>query len=283
MERTINIDPYSTASISITMMQDELEIMHGTAFLWLHEGKRHLVTNWHNLATVNPNDGSNLHPKACRANKIKARYLTGRSDLNAFNIMPIYSKNDKPLWRVHPTAAEQVDIAVLPWDEALFPKMAEPGPDILAPAINSLDESDIRVQVGSELFVVGYPRGLSMQSTPVWKKGTIATEPQLFSDEPGRRKIWIDAATREGMSGSPVIARAAGGTYMSTSGATVVTGGTPTRFVGIYSGRLGKQDALDAEIGIIWPKELVENVVSHGIIDDYDRNSLHVPSEEKSS
>ena len=70
--------------------------------------------------------------------------------------------------------------------------------------LNAIPQFDAVYSVGSEVFVLGFPRGLRTQSNfPIWKRGTIATEPAIPRDD-GAPLILIDAATRKGMSGSPV-------------------------------------------------------------------------------
>ena len=54
------------------------------------------------------------------------------------------------------------------------------------------------------------------------------------------------------MSGSPVILRRRFGT------------GPNTTFVGVYSGRIGAKDELEAQLGIVWRADLVEQIVAKG-------------------
>ena len=62
------------------------------------------------------------------------------------------------------------------------------------------------LRVSADVFVLGYPRGISGgRGFPI----SIATEPKIDLD--GVPKLLIDTATREGMSGGPVIAVAHNG------------------------------------------------------------------------
>jgi hypothetical protein len=73
-----------------------------------------------------------------------------------------------------------------------------------------------------EVFILGYPFPIELPGYPVWKRGRIASEPDLASLAPalgssGRRKVKFgahprdyllaDTASRPGMSGAPVIRR----------------------------------------------------------------------------
>lgn len=103
-------------------------------------------------------------------------------------------------------------------------------------AITILDTNIVRsslsLRPGAELFVVGFPHKTGETTLyPFWKRGTIATDANLA--DIGMSKFYIDATTRQGMSGSPVFFRSTivegltGGLDFYTS--------PMTYFVGIYS------------------------------------------------
>jgi len=64
----------------------------------------------------------------------------------------------------------------------------------------------------------------------------------------------IDATTKPGMSGSPVVARRIG-TYHTSQ--AIQMGGQATRFLGIYSGRIHEQ----ADVGIVWRPEVISSIL----------------------
>jgi hypothetical protein len=64
----------------------------------------------------------------------------------------------------------------------------------------------------------------------------------------------IDATTKPGMSGSPVVARRIG---MYQSSQAVNMGGSATRFLGVYSGRIHEQ----ADIGMVWKPEVITAII----------------------
>lgn len=89
----------------------------------------------------------------------------------------------------------------------------------------------------SELNVVGFPFGFGGTANlyPVWKRGTIASEPNLIST--GISTFLIDATTRAGMSGSPVFFRGTNYVvYDPTERENAITEGPLSTFlIGIYS------------------------------------------------
>ena len=103
-------------------------------------------------------------------------------------------------------------------------------------AVNELaKQQDMQIQQGNEIFILGYPLGFShFLRTPIWKRGSIASEPNL-EDLHARGRVIVDATTRSGMSGAPVIMRAKTH-YLSVDG-TVKEKANASRWLGIYSSR----------------------------------------------
>ena len=126
---------------------------------------------------------------------------------------------------------------------------------------DKLDLDKIRIYPSMEAFVLGYPRGMSGGGHfPIWKRATIATEPDFDLD--GLPRFYIDTATREGMSGSPVYAQEVG--YWLPEGETdqgKASIGKGRRFVGVYSGRLGADDEFKAQLGIVWKESALISLI----------------------
>jgi hypothetical protein len=71
----------------------------------------------------------------------------------------------------------------------------------------NVENQDIPIEIGSDVFILGYPLGFShFMGTPIWKRGSIASEPHLMTQD-SKRRVVLDATTRMGMSGGPVIMR----------------------------------------------------------------------------
>ena len=154
-----------------------------------------------------------------------------------------------PIWFVHPQLHQEVDVVAIPFTA---PEVAKIYP------INTMNTvPDLRLIAGGDVFVLGYPKGTSGGGLfPIWKRASLATEPQL--DLNGSPMMLVDTATREGMSGGPVIAVATGG-YTTESNNTVL-GQDGTRFAGINSGRLGTNE-LEAQLGVVWKAKVLDEMI----------------------
>ena len=121
------------------------------------------------------------------------------------------------------------------------------------------DSRHLAVRIGVDVFILGYPFGYSPPGFPVWKRGSIASEPDLVHFGPGYHLI--DTASRPGMSGAPVILRSWGMHYLE--GNAISSDSTPqSKFIGVYSGRLHTREKTDAQIGMVWPVRDIEDIVS---------------------
>lgn len=123
---------------------------------------------------------------------------------------------------------------------------------------------DLAVNVGMDVFILGYPFGRGVAGLPVWKRGSIASEPELVLG--AQLHVFVDTASRPGMSGSPVIRRN-WGNYTTTDGSVVMTTGSATKFVGVYSGRIIGTDPLDAQLGLTWPAAFVPEIITGNRMD----------------
>ena len=71
--------------------------------------------------------------------------------------------------------------------------------------MNGLANAALRIEIGMEVFILGYPFEIKPPAYPVWKRGSIASEPQLALLTTDY--MLVDTASRPGMSGAPVIRR----------------------------------------------------------------------------
>ncbi len=103
------------------------------------------------------------------------------------------------------------------------------------------------------MCVIGFPLGLAAAGKlPIWKTGHVASDIDINYD--GKPIFLIDATTKPGMSGSPVVALVKG--LRRTSTGWNLGGGEFIRFLGIYSGRIG-----DSEIGRVWKPEVLDEIL----------------------
>jgi Trypsin-like peptidase domain len=170
--------------------------------------------------------------------------------------VPIRDSQGAPVWFVHPQHGNRVDVVAI--------SLTQIDPDVEPFAINTMPNVDLAVNVGMDVFILGYPFGIGPAGLPVWKRGSIASEPGLVPV--AQLQVFVDTASRPGMSGSPVIRRN-WGNYTTADGGVIMTTGTATKFVGVYSGRIAGTDPIDAQLGLTWPASFVPEIISGKKID----------------
>jgi hypothetical protein len=146
------------------------------------------------------------------------------------------------VWQEHPTLGRLADVGVLNITSAIH--------GFEVSAVNSI-ESDALLEpyASQDVFVVGFP----------------AIDPTFNPED--LPKMLIDTATREGMSGSVVLARHRifGGKYPRKGGRILWSGGYEELdlVIGIYSGR-HYPDLDKAQLGIVWKRSAIEDTVGAG-------------------
>lgn len=253
----------SKVPLHITLKFNKQALAVGTGFIYRNDQLSYLITNWHNLSGRSNITGEPLHSARGVPNEIVIRlpkaneYPDGRLGIEWKPItFPLYDEDiEKPNWYEHPNFGCKVDVVALPIsfsdDFWIFP---------LNEIQNEFD-LNIPLEPGMDVFILGFPKGMSGGGRfPIWKRGSIATEPDF--DQDNLPKLLIDSATREGMSGSPVIAQYTGvwNQKKSDGSGEEKVVGSGRRFLGIYSGRLGG-DEFEAQLGIVWKASVVEEII----------------------
>jgi Trypsin-like peptidase domain len=259
-------DSMSEVPFRIKTYFQNTPISVGTAFSYLYEGQVYLVTNWHNVAGREPDT---LEPKSLTL-AIPDRLRIEIPGVNGLNLeknsmtwksseLLLYKDTGdsptKPTWFEHPQYRNEVDVVVIP---IIVPD----GFSICTANDPKLNLSSVLLRPSQDVFVLGFPRGMSGGAKfPVWKRGSIASEPDIDVDE--LPKILIDTATREGMSGSPVYVSHTG-YYLSEekyeNGDYMRCLGEGRRFIGVYSGRVGNDNFL-AQLGVVWKSNVIEEII----------------------
>lgn len=262
-DKTIVVTKLSITAPKIEMIsQDGQTLASASGTFYRHNNNLFIVTNWHNLSGINPSTGEYM--SSFRQAPVTVRVIGRRMRDEIINVphvfdIPLRRLEDQSLvWSEHPTFGRKVDIAAI-----AIPAEHAGG---LVPCNADLCDSPVVKCPGDEVFVLGYPRGLSGGlHYPLWKRGSIASEPSQDID--GLPMYLIDTAGREGMSGAPVYFRSHA--YL-TEGNQFVVGKTAQIFYGIYSGRIGEKsdsriDPIAAQIGLVWKPKAIAEVVSSGI------------------
>jgi hypothetical protein len=175
--------------------------------------------------------------------------------------VPVYRGHlEEPLWLEHPQLRGTVDVAAL--EVTAFAQES-----VRCQAAESLEGNGVvEASVSQDVFIIGFPLGLVAGNAPVpvWKRATIATEPSFEPD--GRPIIYVDTASRKGMSASLALVRHnIVGEYERKDGTKALgLSARKDHILGIYSGRLGASD-VEAQLGIVWKRSLIEAVVVAGV------------------
>lgn len=226
---------------------EPVQIATGTGFVVRHKGRPFLISAAHIFSgrhweTRNPLD--KLHA----ALPDQVRFPLRRPDRVAswkMHHQALLDKNGHPLWLVHPMHGADYDVAAL--HIQYIASGYEPFPLDL-----SLADTSIPAFPAMAASVIGFPLGLRNPGLfPIWKTGHIASEPD-YSFDNEHPAFLIDATTRNGMSGAPVVIRDQNSRHIRYRGAPI-----PTRLMGVYSSRIHEE----AEIGIVWHPSVITEIL----------------------
>lgn len=242
----------SVQSLLIQMRFNGQSISTGTAFVVSNAKGPLLITNRHNVTGRRQDNDKPLSKTGGIPNEIEIVHNVKGKLGNWFCVVePILDSDDNPLWVEHPVHGKSFDFVALPLKNLnnieLFPyDLNNTGPDIFVGPADSLS-------------VVGFPFGIQAGgSLAVWATGFMASEPDI--DYSGLPVFLIDCRSRQGQSGSAVIAHRSGGGVAMKGGGTSMFAGSVTKFLGIYSGRVNAE----SDLGIVWKvsaiKELVDSI-----------------------
>lgn len=246
------IDHYSLATVPIGQFFDGTPLGNATGFVWKADSRFFLVTNWHVVSGRDFYTGGNLSPHGGRPTTLRVHFNTKRREFEKTQVdIGILSDSGEPLWLVHPTRRLDVALVPLPFD------VAEPA--IGLHPINTLSRQQLSVQIGMDVFILGYPFGLEPPGFPIWKRGSIASEPELA--RLSTDYFLVDTASRPGMSGAPVILRSWSSHLLEGHSVISVSGAPHTRFIGVYSGRRYTESPADAQLGLVWPESFLNEIV----------------------
>ena len=277
---------YSQCPFELQMYDEQGIIATGSAFFFEINDEWFLITNWHNVSGKHFLDNRPLVNGRFPTRLVAKLSTYSNSDSPArsrpFRIAPydvsIY-QNNEPLWFEHPELCSRCDVIALP--------LQRPAscPEFMHNAANRIDDVRIPVEPGGTVFIVGFPRSISVGfGLPLWKSGYIASEPHYDITIDGKSWLFgglrdgiklpaffLDSQTREGMSGSPVFASYVGNWDAADpynlnlddpgfwSRDDVFLGSKGIEFVGCYSGRIGPKEE-GAALGLCWRKDVIEKI-----------------------
>jgi hypothetical protein len=230
----------SDISLSVTLIeqlsndgQDSL-VAHGSGFFWRAGTRVYLVTARHVLSGRSPFDDNLLSSHG---------YIPKRICIYpAVEIFPDQWRRVRVVVDLAKEGGwiEDPDFEKLRTDIAALPLVAEGAENTRCLNDGPLNFEPILTHVGMDCAIVGYPTAnFGGLMTPIWRRGTIASEPLLPIDN--KPMFLLDAATSPGFSGSPVFRRHYGPAPVQQPDGSVtvlVDRILTTSFVGVYAGRL---------------------------------------------
>ena len=249
---------------------DESIVGHATGFFWRRNGKSYLITNRH--VVTNRNGFTTEYVNQC-LQPLKITFYAGewispnllisgqtgqmRFARTAQKIL-LYNDDNTAAWFEDPLFNQyRTDIVAIPISYS--PTINHPTQN---PFLNEFGYDSLHTFVGADVFIVGYPyRNYEGMMIPIWKRGSIAAEPQFPVDK--NPLFFVDALTKDGMSGSPVFRRTFGPAPLA-NGVLQLDNFVTTEFVGVYSGRMGSTELAQAAIGMAWYANRIDKIIDAG-------------------
>lgn len=249
--QTIRIDALSVTSLYLKLWVRGNKLSTATGFIVARSSRYFLISNWHVFAGRDPDTGGLLSPTGAEPDQVRIAHHRVKN-LGAWGFFGerLKKADGSPRYVTHPQGP-QVDVAAL--ELSKIPSWA-----VLYPFDLNLENVDVEPYPGMPVCIIGFPLGLRENVFfPIWKTGHIASDPDI--PHKGLPAFLIDATTRKGMSGSPVVVRTTGA-YRKRDGVQVLGGGV-TRFLGVYAGRVHK----DAEVGRVWRPSAIRDLLDYAI------------------
>lgn len=258
------LDIYSPIPFLIKLFCNDSPCGSATGFIYKYSDEFYLITNWHVLSgrdaiTKKPMDKekSALPDSIVIYPSIHIKNEQG-DFIGRIQKTIKLKENDDFLWYEHTTFANKIDVAAI---------KIEPMNYVIVNNFTNENSNNI-LRIAQDVFILGYPLpDIEMHGFPIWKRGSIASPPMF--DIGGLPKYMIDSATRKGMSGSPVFTvfhhvgfKKQDGTFTNIPDSSSLFGVIPHfEFLGVYSGRIGSDDENKIQLGNVWRKNVIEEII----------------------
>ncbi len=239
----------SVKSLLLEMRFNGRALGTGTGFVANAPRGPMLITNRHNVTGRNPQTGQPLSPSGGVPNEVVIMHNRA-NQLGQWvaRAEPLYNNNGQSLWIEHPELGARADFIALP--------LTQMGDVQVYPYTLGVGDPAILVAPAEVVSVVGFPFGLTAGGClAVWATGFVATDHDI--DYEALPVFLIDCRSRQGQSGSAVIAHRTGGAVATEQG-VIVGGGAMTRFLGIYSGRINAE----SDLGFVWKAAAIHQLVN---------------------
>lgn len=279
------VEHLSLITTPVILLNGEREVSQGTGFYFAkkvqEEPEAHvifLVTNHHALTGHPPEEDK--PPKGDNIIFYMHREQDNPGAIKHIRF-PLFTRAQKPIW-LNSESSPEADIAIIP----------VPGSLLSDAYVSGISEAwttgDVKIRPTSTVTLIGYPYGYYDKTNflPVWKTGSIASEPDVDFD--GKPLFLVDISAFPGMSGSPVFAIAHGAYEMADGSMTV---GHVQKFLGIFASmplirenkyleeitsesKLGFTLEQSLELGHIWKVRLITEILNNIDVQKYESEIL---------
>jgi hypothetical protein len=241
-----SIDEFSIKSLYLESYLNETQIGVATGFAVKKNELYYLITNWHVVTCRNPVNNQPQVVGLSDPNIIKVWFHGQQLGQWLRKDIQIIDANGNKLWLEH-SRGREVDVVAIPFN---------PTADIKIYDIDlALADFDLMIYPSESVSIIGFPQGITSDGKlPIWKTGHIASDIDI--DWGGKPAFLIDATTKSGMSGSPVIAKRVS-IYQTSHGNNI---GNAIRFLGVYSGREIDQSGI--EVGYVWKPKVINEIIT---------------------
>ena len=252
----ISINNFSQASYFVEIKIDQKTLGTGTCFFYKRKDRVFLITNWHNVSGINPNSMEREFPEP---NKFCVHLFNANTDYAEWIPFEIelYENNQKK-WYEKTIDSKYIDVVVMPVDIPLS--------DYSFYCINDLEEpfnENTKAEISEDVYILGYPYGRTGGfCLPIWKRGSVASEPEVDIDD--MPFMYVDTASRPGMSGSPVIRYERRPVVIMDKDKNK-NSQYFTKLIGVYSGRYGDKTDINVQLGKVWKAKVIEELLNENI------------------
>jgi hypothetical protein len=242
----IHIDDFSLKPIYLETYLKSVKIGVATGFAIKDNNSYFLCTNWHVVTCRHPDNNQPIFTNGIAdPDTIRAWFHTQPLGTWKAKDLRLLDEHGQKLWKEH-NLGRQIDVVAIPFQISS---------DITVYDIDlALADFDLMLYPSEPVSIIGFPEGLTSGGyLPIWKTGHIASDIEI--DWNGKPLFLIDATTKSGMSGSPVIAKRV--SIYQTSKTNQI--GNAVKFLGVYSGR--EIGTAGVEVGFVWKPRVISEIV----------------------
>ncbi len=254
MKEQITININSIRSLLITILFNDIKLATATGFIVNYNGNVYLITNRHVVTGRNNETNECLNLNLSIPNRLNVWFPHKENDNYVWgNInVDLYDSEENKIWIEHPLYNEKVDVVAINLGRYNQFEFCHE----LISGYNPI--------VTENVYIIGYPFGFEVNPNigkyAIWSTGIVASDPDLNININGEQlpAFLVDAKTRQGQSGSPVIYYREAGMVRQNDGSYSWQSNT-TYGIGIYSGRINK----DSDLGYVWKWSLIKEIIEN--------------------